>query len=101
MAAAASLALGSCPTRFRSSLGAGSWLCRWSELKPAREQRPIGVVVNVTADESSFCASQGQIVADIARDRSGESDRDAEPLYYADRRGSVGSSRGCRRGIWL
>jgi lambda family phage tail tape measure protein len=34
----------------------------------AREQRPITVVVNVTAaDASSFRASQGQIVADIAR----------------------------------
>jgi lambda family phage tail tape measure protein len=38
------------------------------EEKTAREQRPITVVVNVTAaDASSFRASQGQIVADIAR----------------------------------
>jgi hypothetical protein len=35
--------------------------------KTAREQRPITVVVNVTAaDASSFRASQGQIAADIA-----------------------------------
>jgi hypothetical protein len=33
-----------------------------------REQRPITVVVNVTAaDASSFRASQGQIAADMAR----------------------------------
>jgi lambda family phage tail tape measure protein len=38
------------------------------EEKSAREQRPITVVVNVTAaDASSFRASQGQIAADIAR----------------------------------
>jgi phage-related minor tail protein len=38
------------------------------EEKRAREQRPITVVVNVTtADASSFRASQGQIVADMAR----------------------------------
>jgi lambda family phage tail tape measure protein len=38
------------------------------EEKPAREQRPITVVVNVTAaDASSFRASQGQIAADMAR----------------------------------
>ncbi len=36
--------------------------------KSAREQRPITVVVNVTAaDASSFRASQGQIAADMAR----------------------------------
>jgi lambda family phage tail tape measure protein len=36
--------------------------------KTAREQRPITVVVNVTAtDASSFRASQGQIAADMAR----------------------------------
>jgi hypothetical protein len=36
--------------------------------KTAPEQRPITVVVNVTAtDASSFRASQGQIVADMAR----------------------------------
>jgi hypothetical protein len=43
------------------------------EEKTAREQRPITVVVNVTAaDASSFRASQGQIAADMARaiDRS-------------------------------
>jgi lambda family phage tail tape measure protein len=38
------------------------------EQKTAREQRPITVVVNVTAaDASSFRASQGQIAADMAR----------------------------------
>jgi hypothetical protein len=38
------------------------------EEKMAREQRPITVVVNVTAaDASSFRASQGQIAADMAR----------------------------------
>jgi len=38
------------------------------EKKTAREQRPITVVVNVTAaDASSFPASQGQIAADMAR----------------------------------
>jgi hypothetical protein len=40
----------------------------------SREQRPITVVVNVTAaDASSFRASQGQIAADMARaiDRAG------------------------------
>jgi phage-related minor tail protein len=38
------------------------------EEKTAREQRPITVVVNVTAaDASSFRASQGQIAADLAR----------------------------------
>jgi lambda family phage tail tape measure protein len=38
------------------------------EDKSAREQRPITVVVNVTAaDVSSFRASQGQIAADMAR----------------------------------
>jgi lambda family phage tail tape measure protein len=38
------------------------------EKKSAREQRPISVVVNVTAaDASSFRASQGQIAADMAR----------------------------------
>jgi hypothetical protein len=38
------------------------------EEKSAREQRPISVVVNVTAaDASSFRASQGQIAADMAR----------------------------------
>src|SRR5918994_1272250 len=38
------------------------------EEKPAREQRPITVVVNVTAaDASSFRASQGHIAADMAR----------------------------------
>jgi hypothetical protein len=38
------------------------------EDKTAREQRPITVVVNVTAaDASSFRASQGQIAADMAR----------------------------------
>ena len=38
------------------------------EEKTAREQRPITVVVNVTAaDASSFRASQGQIAADMAR----------------------------------
>jgi lambda family phage tail tape measure protein len=38
------------------------------EEKMAREQRPIRVVVNVTAaDASSFRASQGQIAADMAR----------------------------------
>jgi hypothetical protein len=38
------------------------------EEKTTREPRPITVVVNVTAaDASSFRASQGQIVADIAR----------------------------------
>ena len=43
------------------------------EEKTAREQRPITVVVNVTAaDAGSFRASQGQIAADMARDRSGE-----------------------------
>jgi lambda family phage tail tape measure protein len=44
------------------------------EEKTAREQRPITVVVNVTAaDASSFRASQGQIAADMARaiDRAG------------------------------
>jgi hypothetical protein len=36
--------------------------------KTTREQRPITVVVNVTAaDASSFRASQGQIAADMAR----------------------------------
>jgi hypothetical protein len=36
--------------------------------KTAREQRPITVVVNVTAaDANSFRASQGQIAADVAR----------------------------------
>jgi hypothetical protein len=38
------------------------------EEQTAREQRPITVVVNVTAaDASSFRASQGQIAADMAR----------------------------------
>jgi lambda family phage tail tape measure protein len=38
------------------------------EEKTAREQRPMTVVVNVTAaDASSFRASQGQIAADMAR----------------------------------
>jgi lambda family phage tail tape measure protein len=38
------------------------------EEKTSREQRPITVVVNVTAaDASSFRASQGQIAADMAR----------------------------------
>jgi lambda family phage tail tape measure protein len=38
------------------------------EGKSSREQRPITVVVNVTAaDASSFRASQGQIAADMAR----------------------------------
>ena len=38
------------------------------EENSAREQRPITVVVNVTAaDASSFRASQGQIAADMAR----------------------------------
>jgi lambda family phage tail tape measure protein len=38
------------------------------EEKSVREQRPITVVVNVTAaDASSFRASQGQIAADMAR----------------------------------
>jgi lambda family phage tail tape measure protein len=38
------------------------------EEKTAREQRPITVVVNVTAaDANSFRASQGQIAADMAR----------------------------------
>jgi hypothetical protein len=38
------------------------------EEKTAGEQRPIIVVVNVTAaDASSFRASQGQIAADMAR----------------------------------
>jgi lambda family phage tail tape measure protein len=38
------------------------------EERSAREQRPITVVVNVTAaDASSFRASQGQIAADMAR----------------------------------
>jgi lambda family phage tail tape measure protein len=38
------------------------------EEKKAREQRPITVVINVTAaDASSFRASQGQIAADMAR----------------------------------
>ena len=38
------------------------------EENAAREQRPITVVVNVTAaDASSFRASQGQIAADMAR----------------------------------
>jgi hypothetical protein len=38
------------------------------EEKSAREQRPITVVVNVTAaDASSFRVSQGQIAADMAR----------------------------------
>jgi lambda family phage tail tape measure protein len=37
-------------------------------VREAREQRPITVVVNVTAaDASSFRASQGQIAADMAR----------------------------------
>jgi hypothetical protein len=36
--------------------------------KPAREQRPITVMVNVTAaDANSFRASQGQIAAETAR----------------------------------
>jgi hypothetical protein len=38
------------------------------EEKAAREQRPITIVINVTAaDGSSFRASQGQIAADMAR----------------------------------
>ena len=38
------------------------------EEKSAREQRPVTLVVNVTAaDASSFRASQGQIAADMAR----------------------------------
>ena len=38
------------------------------EEKTAREQRPVTVVVNVTAaDANSFRASQGQIAADMAR----------------------------------
>jgi lambda family phage tail tape measure protein len=38
------------------------------EAKTAREQRPVTVVVNVTAaDANSFRASQGQIAADMAR----------------------------------
>jgi hypothetical protein len=38
------------------------------EEKSAREQRPITVVVNVTAaDANSFRASQGQIAADMVR----------------------------------
>jgi lambda family phage tail tape measure protein len=38
------------------------------EEKSAREQRPITVVVNITAaDANSFRASQGQIAADMAR----------------------------------
>jgi hypothetical protein len=44
------------------------------EEKSGREQRPITVVVNVTAaDANSFRASQGQIAADMARaiDRAG------------------------------
>jgi hypothetical protein len=40
------------------------------EEKSAREQRPITVVVNVTAaDASSFRASQGQIAAIGTRDQ--------------------------------
>ena len=47
------------------------------EEKTAREQRPITVVVNVTAaGASSFRASQGQIAADMARYRS----REPEPV---------------------
>ena len=70
--AAASPAPASCRTRSRSSRGAGSWSCRPSgscaRRRSAREQRPITVVVNVTAaDASSFRASQGQIAADMAR----------------------------------
>ena len=44
------------------------------EDKPAREQRPITVMINVTAaDANSFRASQGQIAAEMARaiDRAG------------------------------
>ncbi|HEX2364448.1 MAG TPA: hypothetical protein VHJ00_05390, partial [Bradyrhizobium sp.] len=38
------------------------------EEKKAREQRPITVMINVTAaDANSFRASQGQIAADMAR----------------------------------
>jgi hypothetical protein len=37
------------------------------EEKSAREQRPITVVNVAAADASSFCASQGQIAADMAR----------------------------------
>ena len=38
------------------------------EEKSAGEQRPITVVINVTAtDAGSFRASQGQIAADMAR----------------------------------
>jgi hypothetical protein len=38
------------------------------EERTAREQRPISVVINVTAaDASSFRASQGQMAADMAR----------------------------------
>jgi hypothetical protein len=38
------------------------------EQKPAREQRPITVMINVTAaDANSFRASQGQIAAEMAR----------------------------------
>jgi hypothetical protein len=70
--AAASPAPASCRTRCRSSPGAASWWCPPErvvrEEKSTREQRPITVVVNVTAaDASSFRASQGQIAADMAR----------------------------------
>jgi hypothetical protein len=43
-------------------------IARRGELVVPPEQRPITVVVNVTAaDASSFRASQGQIAADMAR----------------------------------
>ena len=77
--AAASLARGSCPTRSRSSPGAAGWSCRPSgscvRKKTAREQRPITVVVNVTAaDASSFRARPGP-----DRGRHGARDRPGEP----------------------
>ena len=54
---------------YRAARGAGRTPERVvREEKTAREQRPISVVVNVTAaDASSFRASQGQIAADMAR----------------------------------
>jgi hypothetical protein len=65
------------------------------EEKTAREQRPITVVVNVTAaDASSFRASQGQSAADGARDRSGEPQSIASQhlKHIESRRGGGGAA---------
>ena len=61
------------------------------EEKTAREQRPVTVVVNVTAaDASSFRASQGQIAADMARaiiGRAGTGERGSVPRRHGNAQG--------------